>query len=58
MAKNLTYTEWMRKVNQELIKLCDLDADCLPDYMYYDSWKAGDTPAECAEAALDYARGY
>ena len=53
------FKEWMKKVNSIIMQKCyELSSEDLPDYCYYDAWKAGDTPAECAADAIENAKGY
>jgi hypothetical protein len=53
----MTFDEFMRQVNRHLANsLMGLDSECIADYMYYDAWKAGDTPKDCAACALKNAR--
>lgn len=52
----MSFEEWMRIVDNVLLNNCGMLSDDLPDYCYYDSWKAGDSPFECAEQAIEYAK--
>ena len=52
------YSQWMQQVNRILVKKCGMDADMLPDYCYLDAYRAGDTPEEVAQDAIDNARDY
>lgn len=54
MKKDLTFEEWMRQVDNWLIRKIGLTSECLPDYCYRDCWLAGDSPAEAADAAFEY----
>ena len=35
----MTFEEWMQKVNAALVDLCGLEADDLPDWMYADAYE-------------------
>jgi len=53
----MSFEEFMRRVNKHIEnKLMGLDSECIADYMYYDAWRNGDTPKDCAENALENAR--
>lgn len=55
--KGLTFREWKREVNKELVHLCGMVADDLPDYDYWDAWDGEVTPADTAREVLEEA-GY
>ena len=50
--KGLSFEEWKKLVDAELVSRIGLDSDCLPDWRYYDSWKEGDSPKTAAKAAM------
>jgi len=58
MMHKLTFEQWKQQVDKILIQKCGMPADCLPDYPYFDCWKAGDLPEETAEDAIDNAKDY
>lgn len=52
-----TFSQWKTEVDRELVKLCDIPSEFLPDVDYYGMWKTGQTPKEAADYALEYAKG-
>lgn len=48
----LTFAEWQKAVDRELIRLCDMPADCLADYPAYDMWNDSVPPLEAAVECL------
>lgn len=53
-----TFDAWMAAVNAALLRMCGMDSDMLPDYGYYDAWRARRSPEATAKAAIRYAREY
>jgi hypothetical protein len=53
----MTFDEFKAKVNAELIKLCDMTSDDLPDYDYAIAWETRRNPKAVAKAALRAAKG-
>jgi hypothetical protein len=47
------FRAWLRRLDAELLALCGLERDDLPDYPYRDAFDAGDAPGEAAAAALE-----
>ena len=53
----MDFDEFMRRVKKHIENtLMGLDSECITDYMYYAAWKAGASPKEVAECALENAR--
>lgn len=48
----LTFREWQKLVDRELIRLCGLTAGCLADYPSYDLWNDSVPPLEAAVVCL------
>ncbi len=48
----MSYDAWMKKVDQEVSKLCGMSVHDLPDFPSWDLWDAGETPEEAAKEAL------
>lgn len=53
-----SFTDWKREVNEYLIRLCGLDADCLPDVDYYSYYEQKTTPERAARKAIRIAKEY
>jgi hypothetical protein len=53
----IDFKAYMKNVDAALIVACGMPSDCLPDYAYRDSFDCNESPEDCAEAALEYARG-
>lgn len=56
IGRRITFEQFMEKVNNILILECGWGIDDLPDYCYGDSYKANDTPAECARDVIKNAK--
>jgi hypothetical protein len=54
----MSFEDWMREVNLMLRRLCGMDSNMLPDYAYYDAYKARKPPERVAKAAIKAARDY
>lgn len=52
----LTFEEWMQKVNEDLVRLCSMGSDDLPDWRYRDDYDDGMTPLRSALRAIKYAQ--
>ena len=52
MGKKLSFEEWMKRVDAQLIKWCGLSSSDLPDYMYWDMWDDDTSYADAACEAL------
>ena len=46
------FNEWMKKVDQELVKISGLNSESLADYLYADAFQYGVTPGEVALEVL------
>lgn len=51
-----TFDEWMVEVNKHLDQKCGMVANDLPDWRYYDAWKAGKKAEVAAYQAIKAAR--
>ena len=49
----LTFEEWMQKVNRIIEGLVGISADDLADQNYRDMFDMGDTPGEAARTVLE-----
>ena len=47
-----TFNDFMAAVDAEIIKVCGLSYDDLPDYLYGDDYDDGFTPKQTAKHAL------
>lgn len=56
VGENLFHV-WKNKVDKELVRMCGIESEFLPDVDYYGMWSTGDTPKEAAEYAFQYAKG-
>ena len=54
----MTFDEFMKKVNQYLIKKTGMDSEWLPDYCYWDCWDSEMTPLETALEAIENAKTF
>lgn len=52
------FLEFMDRVEKELLLLCGMTSDCLPDWLYRDSWENNISPEQTAKAAIRNAREY
>lgn len=50
------FDSWFARVERELVKLCGMGPDMLPDWRYREDYEARVTPARCAKRALRHAR--
>ena len=52
MTETQQFEQWMAKVDAILVKKCGLDSRDLPDWMYFDAFEDGFSPAAAAREAL------
>ncbi len=53
-----TFDAFMAAVNAALVRMCGMDSDMLPDYGYYDAWRAKRSVEATARAAIKWAREF
>ncbi len=53
-----TFATWKRDVDYNLVKLCGMCSDDIPDWMYHAAWSNGVTPIRAAQQALEAAGLY
>jgi hypothetical protein len=58
VGRRMTLEQFMGRVDKILRLDCGWGVNDLPDYCYMDSYKANDTPAECARDVIKNAQGY
>jgi hypothetical protein len=51
-----TFDEWMKLVDLEILKLCGMTSDDLPDCCYGDWYKDDVTPKQAARRAIQNAK--
>jgi hypothetical protein len=51
--KNMTFEQWMKKVDQNISEVAGLSSNDLADQNYMDWFEDGMTPMEAAMEALD-----
>ncbi len=56
MAAKISYDAWKHQVNQEVIRLCGMQADDLDDWCYVLDWHHGHTPKQTAKRAIKNAK--
>lgn len=54
--QKLSWVGWMIRVDKELWKLAKVKAADLPDFCYHEFYMLGDSPKDCAEEAVSYAK--
>lgn len=52
----MTFEQWEKLVDAELVKLCGMGIDFLPDWNSKDAFDAGMTPKTAANKWLAYAK--
>ncbi len=57
MAK-LSFDDWKKSVNNEIVRQMGMEADDLPDYTYRDCYDDGVSPKTAATRAIKNAREY
>lgn len=50
-----SFSQWKKEVDEEIAARCGMISDDLPDVDYRGLYQTGDTPAEAAEYAIQYA---
>jgi hypothetical protein len=55
-APNAGFDAWMAKVDAIITKKCGLTSRHLPDWMYFDAYDDGASPASAAKAAIKAAK--
>lgn len=53
LDKEKNFKEWMEQVDSEIGMFCGLSSHDLPDWLYRDSFNAGDSPKEAAKQVFD-----
>jgi len=54
----ISFEEWKKKVDESLLKKCNMACDDLPDWDYWNAWDAGVTPSEAAKQVIKNAKEY
>jgi hypothetical protein len=53
----MTFEEWYKEVDRQVISLCMMSRDDLPDCCYADWYDEGATPKQAARRAIRSAKG-
>ena len=48
----MSFDEWMKQVNSEVMAIVGLSCDDLPDCLYWDNWDNGTSPQEMAREVI------
>ena len=48
----MTFEEFKERVDEELVNLCGMESDWIDDWNYYDDYRNGVPPRNCAKSAF------
>lgn len=48
----MEFKEWMKQVDKELVRICGMASDDLPDVDYWSRWESGQRPISAARELM------